>query len=537
MATVFMKWLETSPQTYDRGIQMLTLGQLKHTQQHILNTLIRPGMRILEIGCGTGTLTVQMAEKGAQVIGIDFSPQMLGAASLSVRHHKLTDSVSLKLMDAALAADSFKPQSFDLIAASLSLSEMTPEAQQYILASCHSLLAPDGLLVVVDEVHPAKPIARLAYGLARLPLAALTWLLTRATTHPQANLPALLANSGYEIQDQKTYLLGSLAVLTAKPVEAPAPQRFVAGQLTNPPPLTSFLKDTLALFNRLIPPYPKQHPGLYQLGNPTPRSPVLVTGNYDLTVRRLTRALIGKVDAWVLVVDTAGINVWCAAGGGFFTAEKVTAAIKTSGLEKVVSHHSLILPQLAAAGVDGWKIRKQSGWGVHWGPVRAEDIPAYLSNGQKKDEIMRTINFPLAARLEMVTVTLAFYALMILLPVLIFWRTLFWPVTASLLGLAYFYAIVHPALPGKDGLEKAIPLSGIALTGFTIYALLAPPHSAHYYFNWALGLVGLAVFSSAEMQGMSPKMRGEQANWMIEGVIFVVLGLLLWLVPVLVGWR
>lgn len=537
MATVFMKWLETSPKTYDRGIQILTLGRLRRAHQQILNTHIQPGMCMLEIGCGTGALSVQMAEKGAEVIGIDLSPQMIGAASVRVRQHDLAGKVSLKLMDAALVGDRFKAHSFDLIVASLSLSEMTPEAQQYVLASCHNLLAEGGKLVVVDETRPEKLAARLAYTVVRLPLVLLTWLLTRAITHPQKELLGLLTNSGYRVKEQASYLLGSLVLLEAQPIASPPPQRFVAGQLAYKPSFLNFLKDTLSLFNRLIPPYPKQRPGLYRLGNPTPKSPVLVTGNFALTVRRLTKALDGKVDAWVLVVDTAGINVWCAAGGGFFTAEKVNAAIKTSGLEQVVSHHSLILPQFAAAGVDGWKIRQKSGWGVHWGPVRAEDIPAYLANKLKKDQAMRTVTFPLLDRLEMVTVTLAFYALMILLPILIFWQALFWPVTIALLGLAYFYAIIHPALPGKDGLEKAIPLTLITLGGFTVFSLLSSPHEAPYYFNWALGLVGLAVFSSAEMQGMSPKMRGEQANWIIEGVIIAVLGLLWWLVPALVGWN
>jgi len=537
MATVFMKWLETSPKTYDRGIQLLTLGKLRRAHQQILSEHIQPGMRVLEIGCGTGALAVQMAEQSTQVVGVDISPQMLGAAAARVKARNLQDRISLKLMDAALVADTFQPHAFDLIVASLSLSEMAPAAQQYLLATCHELLAPHGKVVVVDEVRPEKTLPRLAYWLVRLPLVILTWLLTRTSTHPLKSLNRLLENSGYRVQAQQSFLLGGLVLLQAVPVEGPAPQRLIAGQLRYKPTLKTFLKDVLALFNRLIPPYPKQRPGLYRLGSPTPQSPVLVTCNFDLTVRRLTKALYGRVDAWVLVVDTAGINVWCAAGGGFFTAEKVVAAIKTSGLEQVVSHHSLILPQLAAPGVDGWKIRRLSGWGVHWGPVRAEDIPAYLEAGLKKTQQARTVTFPLADRLEMVTVTLAFYALMILLPVLVFWRELFWPVSASLLGLAYFYAVAHPALPGKDGLEKAIPLSVIALAGFALFTLLTPPHPASFSFNWALGLVGLAVFSSAEMQGMSPKMRGEQANWMIEGVIFAVLGLLFWLVPVLAGWK
>ncbi len=537
MATVFMKWLETSPESYDRGIRLLTLGRLSRAHEQIISTLIQPRMRVLEIGCGTGALSVRMAQQGAEVVGIDISPQMLGVASQRAIDAGLQDKVSLKLMDAAMVGDIFQPQSFDRVVASLSFSEMTPEQQGYILAACRDLLAPDGRLVVVDEVRPPAFWARLLYWLVRIPLALVTWLLTRASTSPLAGLEAQLGRSGYRIGGRVDYLGGSLALIEATPDGTPAAEgAVVLGRLEHRVTWKTRLKDLYLLFNRLIPPYLKVHPGLYAVGAPDEHAPVLVTGNFDLTVRRLVRAIDGKVDAWVLVVDTAGINVWCAAGGGFLTAEKVSAAVKTSRVEEVVAHHALILPQLAAAGVDGWGVRKQTGWGVHWGPVRAEDIPAYLAAGRQKDEAMRRVAFPLGKRLEMVTVTLAFYALMILIPVLVFWRGIFLPVTASLLGLAYFYAVVHPWLPGRDGLEKSIPLAVIALAGFGVYLQFTPMASPLDIFRWGVGLVGLAVFSAAEMQGMSPHMRGEQANWTVESVVFTVLAVLYFGIPPLVGW-
>jgi hypothetical protein len=272
------------------------------------------------------------------------------------------------------------------------------------------------------------------------------------------------------------------------------------------------------------------------VGRPGPDAPVLVTGNFDLTVRRIARAIDGRLDAWLLVADSAGINVWCAAGGRYFTAEKVIAAVKSSHLDEVVRHRVLILPQLSANGVDGWRVRDATGWGVHWGPIRAEDVPAYVSSGRKKTDAMRTVDFPLRDRLEMVTVTLGFYSLLILLPVLLFWRHLFWPVSASLLGLSYFYAVVHPWLPGHDGLLKSIPLALLALLGLLAYSNLRGPLLGQQLFNWAVGLIGLSVFTGAELQGMSPLMRGEQANWRWEALIGGVLGLVYWLVPQTLGW-
>jgi hypothetical protein len=197
----------------------------------------------------------------------------------------------------------------------------------------------------------------------------------------------------------------------------------------------------------------------------------------------------------------------------------------------------LILPQLCANGVDGWRVRQETGWGVHWGPTRAADIHAYLASKRRKSDAMRWVRFPLKDRLEMVTVTLGFYALLILIPVLIFWRDLFWPITISLVGLSYFYAIVHPWLPGRDGMVKSIPLTLITITGLIVYTTLWGPMPPTSLFNWTLGLTALAVFTAGEMQGMSPLMRGEQANWGWEAVIGLSLGLIYWLVPMAIGWR
>jgi hypothetical protein len=150
---------------------------------------------------------------------------------------------------------------------------------------------------------------------------------------------------------------------------------------------------------------------------------------------------------------------------------------------------------------------------------------------------MRWVRFPLKDRLEMVTVTLGFYALLILLPVFIFWRSLFWPITFSLLGLSYFYTVVHPWLPGRDGLYKSIPLTIIALAGLFVYTTFWHPLPAVNLFHWVVGLTGLSVFSAAELQGMSPLMRGEQANWGREAIIGLALGAVYWLGPLVLGWR
>jgi ubiquinone/menaquinone biosynthesis C-methylase UbiE len=540
MATVFMKWLEVSPKDYDRGIQLLTLRRIQYIKERIASCYVRQGMRVLEIGCGTGTLTAMMAARGAQITGIDASPVMLSEAVKKVVAEGLTERVTLRYMDAALIGERFPDASFDLIVSTLVFSELPLDEQRFVLEACGKLLAPGGRLLIADEVIPASAPRQLLFYAVRLPLALLTWILTRTTTAALRDFESLLDQTGFQARVDASHLGGSLVLYDILPVGAAQSEDnlppTVIGTLQHRVTLRTLLLDLWLLFFRILPPYPKVRTGLYAIGNPTSDSPVLVTGNFDLTVRRLVKAIDGQTDAWVLVADSAGINVWCAAGGGYFTAEKVIAAVKSSHLEKIVRHHALILPQLCANGVDGWRIRKETGWGVHWGPVKARDLPAYLAAKRKKTDAMRWVRFPLKDRLEMVTVTLGFYGLLILLPVLIFWRHMFWPIALSLVGLSYFYAIVHPWLPGRDGLYKSIPLAFIALSGLVIYTMLWHPLPTVNLFHWTVGLTGLSVFTGAELQGMSPLMRGEQANWGWEALIGLALGAIYWLVPLALGW-
>ena len=146
-------------------------------------------------------------------------------------------------------------------------------------------------------------------------------------------------------------------------------------------------------------------PGLYGIGNPTPDSPVLVTANYKLSFDSMRKEL-ASLDAWILVLDTKGINVWCAAGKGTFGTAELIQRIKQTGLLEVVSHRRLILPQLGGPGVAAHKVKKESGFHVIYGPVLASDIKAFLENKRMATPEMRKVRFPLAARLAVVPVEL-----------------------------------------------------------------------------------------------------------------------------------
>jgi hypothetical protein len=134
------------------------------------------------------------------------------------------------------------------------------------------------------------------------------------------------------------------------------------------------------------------------VGEPGAQSPVLVTANYKMTFDRLRMELSG-IDAWILVLDTFGINVWCAAGKGTFGTDELVRRIEAVGLSSVVNHRSVILPQLGAPGIAAHEVTKRSGFHVVWGPVRARDIPAFLASGLKATKPMREVRFTLWERL------------------------------------------------------------------------------------------------------------------------------------------
>ena len=147
-------------------------------------------------------------------------------------------------------------------------------------------------------------------------------------------------------------------------------------------------------------------PGLYGVGNPGQDSPVLVTANYKLSFDTLRREL-ASLDAWILVIDTRGINVWCAAGKALFSTREVVRCVNNSMLKKVVQHNQLILPQLAANGVSAHQLNKESGFKALWGPVRAKDIQHFITKKGKIDKSMRRVTFTLGERIVLIPVELS----------------------------------------------------------------------------------------------------------------------------------
>lgn len=146
-------------------------------------------------------------------------------------------------------------------------------------------------------------------------------------------------------------------------------------------------------------------PGLYAIGNPDGGSPVFVSANYKMSFDALRSSLPGQ-SGWILVLDTDGINVWCAAGKGTFGTDELVRRIELTGLKNVVGHRRLILPQLAGPGVSAHQVKQRSGFTVHYGPVNAHDLPAYLDAGLRATHDMRRKSFTLKERAVLIPVEL-----------------------------------------------------------------------------------------------------------------------------------
>ncbi|NIA14515.1 MAG: 4Fe-4S dicluster domain-containing protein [Nitrospiraceae bacterium] len=272
----------------------------------------------------------------------------------------------------------------------------------------------------------------------------------------------------------------------------------------------NFLKDVWHLFGRLFP-FPTK-PGLRRIGDPDRSSPVLVTCNYELTVRKVIQTLVRDgVDAWLLVAPTKGINVWCAAGGGHFTTDTVVSILKTSGIDNHVDHRRLILPQLSARGVNFWGVKEHTGWKPRFGPADIKDLAAYLRAGKSRTEREhRRVKFVVKDRFVMGT-NLGFNTvLLLILPLLIssIWLTgLWWKTLPLLFVLSVASSVGVFWLPGKVGVQKGVSLGVLAAAIFVVLSQTFWQLPPWPLLGWTGWIVVLSAYVGYDMPSWSPLWR------------------------------
>ena len=237
-------------------------------------------------------------------------------------------------------------------------------------------------------------------------------------------------------------------------------------------------------------------PGLYAIGSPDHLSPVLVSANYKLTFDSLRKELSG-LNCWILILDTKGVNVWCAAGKGTFGTDELVKRIAITGLSEIVSHRKLILPQLGAPGVSAHEVASQTGFSVMYGPVRARDLKAFIDSGFKATSEMRIVKFTLWDRLKLTPVEV---------------------VTAAKVSLKVFGVLflINLFAARPFGFEDFIVYAGAVLAGTVVTPVLLPyiPGRAFAWKGWLLGLLWTAGF--AWLNG-----------WLVPGSLLPAIGYLL----------
>jgi len=247
-------------------------------------------------------------------------------------------------------------------------------------------------------------------------------------------------------------------------------------------------------------------PGLYALGKPDEKSPVVVTANYKMSFDKLREALPGR-DVWILVLDTKGINVWCASGKGTFGTRELVNRIKSSGLEQVVSHRELILPQLSGPGVAAHLVKRLSGFKVIYGPIRAKDLLAFFENGLKATPKMRLKTFTTWERMVLVPMEIvgALRSSLIILPILFLLAFL------GRAGEGWIQAANH-------GLFAVGAMVVAILCGAVLTPLLLPwlPGRAFSLKGAILGLLAAMVFFSfSRISWMTSRGGLEALSWLL----------------------
>ena len=234
-------------------------------------------------------------------------------------------------------------------------------------------------------------------------------------------------------------------------------------------------------------------PGLYALGRPTPESLVLVSANFKLSVDHLRTAVRG-LDAWILVLDTHGINVWCAAGKGLFGTDEVVRQVERAGLSSRVSHRTLVLPQLAAPGVAAHDVRRRTGFRVVYGPVRAADIPAFLAARMTATPEMRQVRYDWRDRAVLIPVEVVTGAR--------------YPVAAAIVLALLALFVPRGVIARERGVRRATAaaagLTSVAFLAGTVLGPLLLPWLPGRAFALKGAVLGLAVALALAVAGGRP---------------------------------
>jgi NAD-dependent dihydropyrimidine dehydrogenase PreA subunit len=253
---------------------------------------------------------------------------------------------------------------------------------------------------------------------------------------------------------------------------------------------------------------------LVRIGNPTPYSPVFLSGNYTLTVERL-KAALARTDCYLLVANSRGSNVWCAAGMNEFSEHDVIDAINVADLSSIVRHRQIITPPYAAPGIDVPTVFRETGFHLKWGPAHLDDLRRYIEGGYKRTHEMIKVHFGLRDRIEQALANSCCYSMTIAVAALLWPRYIFTVMGMILVSHLYAFACWN-VLPDEHRWRHTLTL---ALT------LSAPLVAFGWWRQWKAGdvlfweasLLGVVLLMALDACGSTPLYKTTISHWLRNG--------------------
>lgn len=550
-----MRKLELEPESYEEKFTVLTKGVNLKVKKWIIEK-IGESKSVLEVGCGTGALSSKLALKSNDVIAIDKNIQMINTA---MKNYPIKKDIKLIYQIGTIKSLPADEKSKDVIASTFMLSELGPLEQQIFLRNAWKILKSKGKLFLAAEFIPSG-FWKLTFKLKR-------WWYRKKLRRlrlPSTTLVKWFFNYiepiGFRINEVKEWRHGSIQALELEKVEQiggpepgyyrPTPRKYKG--------FLSQMQIYRCIFTGQIDHIPIE-PGIYTSGNPNDKSPIIVTANYIYTYIKVMRAL-KNLNAWVLCVDSKGINVWCAARGDNFGNKQLIEAVEATGIDKITTRKTLILPQLSAGGVSAPLISSESPnfpFNILYGPIWAKYLPEYLKERPaKKPDKWKLAKFTASHRLRAyITHTTFLLRKIFLLPTLgliflliglsfvhPFWISKFWRIGEIWLWIIISNALISTFFPLTNFTRKFI-IKGIIFGIFNILILGVITWVLHlslyliflnlcFYFWLAffstMSFSGYSMETSpAEIQEEYPIFRWIHLPLLIIGVILLGIGFIL----------
>jgi len=508
-----MKLLEKEPDLYDSEFQKI-FPESVEIYESLLNTIGKKG-KVLEIGSGTGKLAIQLNKLGLEVIAVDSSKDMIEFASKQVQ----SNDADVKFFKGDFTSHFIYQQletegPFDFIISTFVLSELTPFKQLLFLKQIYNLLSPKGQFFIAAEIILKNRTSKLFYKLKQSLFNQINIFREGYTTYPVLDFNEKLENWFYSnlLLERRNI---QLYTGTKKDIE---------DRISSLPTLESqlgrfrWIKVLYCILNGILT-RKSIKPGLYIVGNPNERSPLLVTSNYYWTVSAVSNALKNsQIDCYVLITDTNGINVWCAAGGGYFTHQSIIDALRLFDVDKYLTHKDIIIPQLAATGVDRKEITKFN-WEPKFGPININEIQKYLVKGQKFPSQSK-IGFNIVTRTIMGAQHTIFLSIAYFLPILLlsgilgvlgldqsfFWFNIIFQ--GSIIGviLSQVFAWIYPIFNyTRSFFIKGLIFGMISSTGIILILInLQTPFNISTIIFWFLLILLISLLVSLDFAGHTP---------------------------------